>query len=290
MPFGLTMCEIICRIILGKKKKKNIFFMVIVLGINFSVFGQYFDYVSLGYNTREYIYSNGERDIYYYMINQTEYSKMAIYPFWNSDLMFEENRDFMIDGIRQNYVIVDYFEAIRSPYSFLRVNEGYYFQGQTQIWRANNGRLVYVEIDYDGDKTYASRIEYSNNELMVYLDNGTIIKYYNIPQEQLVDKYLTLFIRHINNILNGVDRYRQNRDYEEHLMKLLSILRPRELAIFRNFLYAVKGYRFATQSWTDLFNRYLTGYNGRYSNDEVMAMFTANERWLLDLIIQYERR
>jgi len=64
----------------------------------------------------------------------------------------------------------------------------------------------------------------------------------------------------------------------------------RELAIFRNCLFAIKGYKFSNNTWTDFFNKYLVGYSGKFTNDKVMTMFSVNEKKLLDLIIRYENR
>jgi hypothetical protein len=62
------------------------------------------------------------------------------------------------------------------------------------------------------------------------------------------------------------------------------------LAIFRNCLYAKYDYRFSSASWTEFFEKYLPNYRARYSNSEVAEMFTEADKWILDLIIQYENR
>jgi hypothetical protein len=80
-------------------------------------------------------------------------------------------------------------------------------------------------------------------------------------------------------------------DVNELYNKIIPIIggrTARELAIFRNCLYAIKGYKFANSTWTDFFNDYLAGYIGQFSNDKVTEMFTDNEKWLLNLVIQHE--
>jgi len=49
-------------------------------------------------------------------------------------------------------------------------------------------------------------------------------------------------------------------------------------------------HKFSNKAWTDFFNNYLKGYNGKFTNDEIMKMFSDNEKKLLDLIIKYENR
>jgi len=95
--------------------------------------------------------------------------------------------------------------------------------------------------------------------------------------------YVQLIV-HANEIVNSHDI----DEYQEYVTSLLAERTPRELAIFRNCLYAIKGYKFANAEWTDFFSQYLEGYNGQYSNDAVTAMFTKNEKWLLDLVARYE--
>ena len=71
-------------------------------------------------------------------------------------------------------------------------------------------------------------------------------------------------------------------------MEILETRTPRELAIFRNCIYAMKGYRFTGRSWTDFFGKYLEGYSGTRTNDEVTAMLSDSEKWLPELIVGYE--
>jgi hypothetical protein len=259
---------------------KYILFVITFIVLTSSVFGQYFDYVSLGYNTTETIRDNGEINIHYYLTKNTDYSKMAIYPWGGEDLMFEENIN--------DYIYIRYFEGIRSFYSYRKLNEGYYSMGLSQIRRIINGKLVYVELDSDGEKTFASKIEYTETDLTVYLDNGFKTRYYNIPENQLLDKFLTLFVKNVFYIIDNISNYRSN--YEDDILSLLRNLKQKELAIFRNCLFAKHQYTFQQPIWKEFIIKYYNNsYHGIYSNSEVIDRFNDNERWLLNLIQQYER-
>jgi hypothetical protein len=264
----------LCKIILEGKMNKYTLFLITFIGLSVSVFGQYFDYVSLGYNTIETITNDGEIRFHYYLTRNTEYSEMAIYPWGGGDLMFDENAN--------DYVYVHYFNCIGSSYSYRKLNEGYYFMGHTEIWRMANERLVYVELDNEGDKTFASEIEYTQNGLIVYLDNGFTQKYYNIPGPELLDKFLTLFVNDVFNIIDKIGRYREY--YYDELLTLLRNLKQRELAIFRNCLFAKHQYAFQQQAWKEFMNKYYKNYHGIYINSEVMDKLNDDERWLLNLI------
>jgi hypothetical protein len=264
--------------------KYALFFAILVI-MNISVFGQYFDYVSLGYNTIETTRSDGGVTIKYLLLDNPLYSKLAIYTYGlpQPTLMFEEN-----DG---KYIHVRYVNQDMPDYSYTEMEEGYYFLNKHEIWRMENNRLIYVRIfhddapfDYIYRETFAEKIEYAQSALTVYLTDGMIYKYYNIPENELIDIFMAKIVNEMIHIINNVDRYINTADIEI----ILRNMTPRELAIFRNSIFAKYSYSFQTPNWIEFFNNYIVDYSGKYTNAEVMEQLTDNEKWLLDLIIKYE--
>jgi hypothetical protein len=274
--------------------------MVIFLFVPFVLFGQFFEYVSLGYNTVETIYNN-KKIIEHYLSNNPNYSKMWIYG--DTDIMFEIGRPHKESS--EIHIIPFNFRLV--PHYQYEEEEGYYMAEHTQIWRITNGRLSYVELSWDsGSKVFANKIEYTSEELTVYLDNNSIMKFYNIDENELLDKFLTKYVNEVFAFLNGkfTDRLSYisdrsyisgiKRDYDQgrtnNILNLLPHLKRQELAIIRNCLFAKYNYAFQTQYWNDFIQKYyLKDFNGVYSNSEVLARFTNDEKWLLNLIIEYEK-
>jgi hypothetical protein len=179
---------------------------------------------------------------------------------------------------------------------------GYYFSLPSvgyfgEEYKFENNRLVYYALTKETGEAYitAEKIEQDNQSITITtrhsVDGSNFPrKYYNIPRTELLDLFLTNYVELIctvNEMVNCIN----------NVSELYTIIRPlvqgrtaRELAIFRNCLYAIKGYRFSTASWAEFFNKYLSSYTGRYTNDQVTAMFTENEKWLLDLVMRYESR
>jgi hypothetical protein len=160
--------------------------------------------------------------------------------------------------------------------------------------KIENGRLVYWAITEDNIPYGTSeRIEQNNQRIIIdinFRSGGKFqVMYYNVPRNEVLDLFLKNYLKLIVEANEMVNNHNIDEN-QRYITPLLQGRTARELAIFRNCLYAIKGYRFSNSSWTDFFNKYLDGYNGLYTNDEVMAMFTENEQWLLNLIIQYENR
>jgi hypothetical protein len=174
------------------------------------------------------------------------------------------------------------------------------FMGEEK--KHENGRLVYWALT-DGRIPYTTVEKIQQNDVNVIInfrvDAANEIsfqhRYYNISQNELLDMFLIKYVElicTINQMLsgsygNGFYNY-DNEQLHEIINPIFQGRTARELAIFRNCLFAIKGYKFSNPSWTEFFNKYLPDYNDRYSNAEVMEMFTDNERWLLDLIIHHE--
>ena len=168
---------------------------------------------------------------------------------------------------------------------------GFFIEEHEEI----DGKLVYWALKDTFETLFSSdKIEQKENEIIVHANNESAsyqYRYYNISQKELLDIFLSRYVDLICDvnklIINGnIDA----DEIDDVLIPLLQGRTARELAIFRNCLFAKKGLKFQTQIWTDFFNEYLDGYNGKFTNEEVMAMFTDNEKYLLDLIKKYENR
>jgi len=114
--------------------------------------------------------------------------------------------------------------------------------------------------------------------------------YHNIPANELLALFYRRYVELIRSVIETVNDYSDISNISNEISLLLQGRTARELSIFRNTLFAMRGLTFQTQAWTNFFTQYLVGYNGRYTNDEVIAMFTENEYWLLNMIIQHENR
>ena len=169
-------------------------------------------------------------------------------------------------------------------------------EGFNEIWRIQNNRLIHAEwIWPDGRRTLYKEITYNSNGLTVTF-NGFTRYFYDIPEIELIDIFLQKYVNDIFELLlnnNNLTRIRNNNNANRYndILKLLSILKKQELAIIRNCIFAKYQYSFQTQYWKDFINKYyLNNYNGIYTNAETMEKLSENEKWLLDLIIEYERR
>jgi hypothetical protein len=283
----------------GEFMKKILFILVMMNSLLYSQ-SEAMQFLSMGFNARR----NWRGDTAYFFYGYDGYSE-ALVSSTHLELSTGEPETFYPNGhIRYGF----------SPYMYRRYtgrnnSVGYYWHIPTQgsygmEYKFENGRLVYWArgegLQYGRTPyTILERTEQNNQSITIYYtisdDNRNFSeRYYNISRTELLDIFLKKYVEiicEINDIgNNNKNDYNFEDHYDEYISLLISGRTSRELAIFRNCLYAIKGYRFANYTWAEFFNKYLDGYNGRYTNDEVTAMFTENEKWLLDLIIQNENR
>ena len=133
--------------------------------------------------------------------------------------------------------------------------------------------------------------------------------FYNTSNKDLLKLYLMNFFNAIDYILDkkwieknrgitkeDTQRYiRPNVIENEYNMtdisRILRYLTSRELSIFRNYIFARHDYAFRTKAWNDFFKEYYKiDYNGRRTNNEVMASMTEYEKAILNMVIEIEQQ
>jgi hypothetical protein len=179
----------------------------------------------------------------------------------------------------------------------------------TRIKYRFSGRLIH----WEGTARESIEIGYrNNNEIHIVTRNPTdgtmppnLFCYINIPREELLGKYLKLYLEGIDYILDkkwltrvkGVAFYTDRNILEKRydndalIVEGLNGRTARELAIFRNYIYARHNYRFRSDEWNIFFRTYYkVNYNGSRTNDEVMNTLTDHEKRVLELVIEQERK
>jgi len=107
----------------------------------------------------------------------------------------------------------------------------------------------------------------------------------NIPGDELLRIYLMFFLR-------GAGHFLDSYEYAlEDIRRLLGYLTSRELAIFRNYIFARHNFAFRTQLWNNFFREHYREYfAGTRTAEEVMAVMTEREERILNMIVEIERQ
>jgi hypothetical protein len=260
-------------------------------------------FLSMGFNTEK---KENYSDTYYFYGYEDYSEAILLY----SDCMLPT-------GTAGVFYPFSYRDLACPPLKYIRYNgqndsigyyynmRPYYVNNDAYEYKFKNDKLVYYanyHITKEGEFVlmYVSdRIEQDTQGLRIYLrnrkgDESSLVSYYNISRAELLDIFLKGYvqiIREINDKLNVKfnDKFqRKSNNADKFLLDFIRGRTPRELAIFRNCLYAIKGSKFADSTWEEFFNKYLEGYKAEYPENEVIEMFTDNEKWLLYLILRYE--
>ena len=252
-------------------------------------------FLSFGFNARHETRGKTSYD-YYYFFGFDGYSEALIYndrwvEFGIGSMTFYPN-----GRIANGFPPYEYRRYTgqdnSAGYERMIPTQGY--MGEEHIL-SNNGKLVYIaQTDARQPLMIADKIEHTAQSLTVYYTyNGISFRdrYYDIDRAQLLNLFLEGYVALIGEIHAMVNEggYERGR-LSEIIEPVFQRRTTRELAIFRNCLYAIKGMRFTTASWADFFNQYLPAYRAQYTNAEVTTMFNDNERWLLNLVIEQENR
>lgn len=245
-------------------------------------------FFTLGFNARDFFRGTGT---VYFLYGQKDYSEAMVYKNY-IELSVGYSSFYPVGGLDGHYPRINYNgHNGQNNSGYQWVSPGIGYVGEEH--KIENGKLVYWAMKEDD-------IPYITSENITLINQGMIIDvrdrsgdrfqimYYNVPQNEVLDLFLKNYLKLIVEANEMVNKHNIEKN-KVYMTLLLQGRTARELAIFRNCLYAIKGYQFSSSSWTEFFSKYLDGYNGRYTNDEVVAMFTENEKWLLDLIMWYEK-
>jgi hypothetical protein len=271
---------------------KKIYIAVFFFILTLPVFSQALQFLSLGYNT--YFDPWWEKP-WHYFYGYEDYSEAIILHHGNVILSYGSGNYI---PARIGYPLEIHYR----PYESKNGIQGYSaFMGATSDqgveYKIENGNLVYWSLSHDFNPQHLlNKVEETDHGIIIYAYDKSQEKeekyeYYNIPKEELLDMFLEKYIITIRAIVDDLNYYREQIGYNisvHDISKILGGRTKKELAIFRNCLFALKGYKFQTETWDVFFKQYLPYYNGRFTNAEVMNMFSDNEKWLLDLIIKYE--
>lgn len=180
-------------------------------------------------------------------------------------------------------------------------------------YKMSNGRVTYWSEGRSENARVSTEIKYrQNNEIHIVTflpSDGTmppnLFCYKNIPKEELLGKYLKLYLDGIDYILDKKWETRikgfaywtnenileKKYDNDASIIESLNGRTARELAIFRNYIYARHNYKFNSDEWNTFFRTYYKDdYNGTKTNDEILNTLTEHEKHILELVIEQERR
>jgi hypothetical protein len=240
----------------------------------------YFDYKSKGFNTVEDHYSGGYTEYCYYLLNNPLYSNAYIRA------PTEEGTNY--PGIR--YEITQKTDGKHESLEvsllgdYRSISWGFHFTGGGHLTR----RRIYTETSMTETYHYQNRI----SDMVLELTGGRhYTKYYNIPEFEVEQKYVTEFTQSMITIVSHGSLFRMREDPVTGFQTYLPYFTNYELAIIRNCLFAKHGYDFQTEPWKKFIETYYSPhYKGMYTNAEVLERFSEDETWLLNLIVEYERR
>lgn len=171
------------------------------------------------------------------------------------------------------------------------------------VYNMVNGKLNHWEYY---DRVSSDVVYTKNNEINIVswdTSDGSMPPhlhcYINTPQEELLKLYLKLYLEGIDYIL---DREWETRikykwyeyrliekryDNDTAILESLNGRTARELAIFRNYIFARHNYRFSSDEWNAFFRTYYKNdYNGTRTNADVMNILTEHEKYVLDLVVK----
>jgi hypothetical protein len=239
---------------------------------------EFLEYESFGYNAVEYTRRDGSMSTDFYMLNNSLYSNMRIFNYFS--------RYYLMDGYRSNtgMLFLRIWPETRALHFYYDRYQGGFTgpEGDGLLYETDrNGRMISARYigRYRETVTAARSVRYNSNGSITVDFGDWTVRFHNISEQELVDKYLTIFTKSTLQYLDEIgDLTLQGRTKEE-------------LAIIRNLIFAKYNYNFQTPKWRQfMITYYDKNYQGLYSNQEVMDMLNENERRLLERIIYYENR
>jgi len=111
------------------------------------------------------------------------------------------------------------------------------------------------------------------------------VRYYNNNKNYILNKFNKNFIYCLQMLIGYLNK---NGMDNALCVYIVNNMDKEDLAIFRNFLFALNNYKFQNKKWTDYFTEYYVDYKGTLNNEECLNKFTKIEKEILEIIIKKE--
>jgi hypothetical protein len=280
-------------------KKDTILCLSLILFFNLPSFSEpmAISYLSLGgkYNTLF------DGDTTYYFYGFDEYSEAIIWDhdngqYWTLQMNTESKKNkfitfgggYPLDLVYETYGGESGNTCI-SAWMGASADYGYEY-------KIENGKLVYwtTSIDFS-PRHIAETINENTTRIEINTGEWKFI-YSNKSREELLDFFLKKYLENIDYLLGDWKRVKNpvmKKEYNDISMFTENITgrTGRELAIFRNYIFARHNYKFISTEWNLFFKKYYkSDYTGTKTNEEVMSILTNEERLVLKLIIEEEQK
>ena len=224
--------------------KKYAVAIIIFFTMSHSLFAQYFEYVSAGYNSVEITNAYGSMiSSWHYFISDPRFSRLA---YDNSYHLLRTERSARIDN--KDVVIVGSLLGSGDVF-YPHAEEGFIdLSGRQQIFRLINGRLSYIRWSgYTFD-----RIEYTDTGVTATtndrnINNRIIMRFYNIPEEQLYSMFMSYLASAIDTTITT--RSQPDSVIIENVRNNLHRITRAEVELFKSRLLArhqhsfIRGFR-----------------------------------------------
>jgi hypothetical protein len=192
------------------------------------------------------------------------------------------------DKYNRYYIDVYYFLG-GSEDIWDELEEGYHLTGYgNQIYRIKNGKLVFV---HDGAEYDSKKIEYSvvfTDDIKVTMEGERYGKkhtyfmhFYNVPEETIYKKFMMTLCERISYEIYHYTHY-FHKDMTNYGNKLKKLNRM-ELELYKNCIFANRGYSFQDSKWLDFMKEYYRDLNS-YSMIETLERLWGYDGQLLELI------
>jgi hypothetical protein len=280
---------------MNKEKLFAIFFLAVILSYLPAAdpydAREYLEYISFGFNAVEVndAIDRNDGSMEFFMLNNPLYSNMTIRYFDDFSeplsLILRSEKYYLMEGYIENKsCFLREWPITGALYHYYgRYMEGYTGpEGAGMMYKTDkNGRMIsawYIH-RYREDSTLAKSVKYnSDGSVTVDFDDYTM-RYYNIPKQELIDIYLTAFTKRTRIYLEKLDN------------ETLLGRTKEELAIIRNIIFAKYNYDFQSPKWKQFIIKYYDkNYKGSRSSQEVMDSLNNSDKYLLEKIIEYEKK
>lgn len=263
--------------------KKFYFFTIFTFLAASTLYGQYYKYISLGYNKVELKNAQGgSLGKYYFLLNDERFPNMCIEDAYDNILLVEVEHHNLESRFEGRAVTAFWPRRLFFTYTIDKEgytpNDGY---DRKEIYRVVNGKLAYV-LKWDAE---SEKIQYSDTDLTVTMKSQCgkypldfIIHFSNIPQDELYSLFMRRLVSCMNDVIQSAHKMYVNwKDYDENLGKITKT----ELELFKECLFRRHGYVNPQTEWA----RYVSTWGKeRGSYLEALESFSGYELKLLEIV------